>query len=110
MRLELHDAALAPEPPAGCKDGNKPDKVQRSGLSGGLRGALRSLSSATLKVRNQVEFGDISRSTAGSDVFAITHCCERANQLTPAWLFRSGRSAAARRAAPKPPCAWTVNW
>lgn len=47
MRLELHDASLVPEP-----EEDKPDssKVQRSGLSGGLRKALGSLSSATMKV------------------------------------------------------------
>lgn len=48
MRLELHDASLAPEAEDDKAGG---EKVQRSGLSGGLRKALGSLSSATMKVR-----------------------------------------------------------
>lgn len=58
LRLELHDAALAPEPVSSRKDAAG-DKVQRSGLSGGLRKALGSLSSATLKRT----FGDGSKSS-----------------------------------------------
>ena len=49
MRLELHDAALAPGP---AEDNTSAvGDRQRSGLTGGLRKALGSLSSATMMVR-----------------------------------------------------------
>ena len=48
MRLELHDSALGPEP---SEDAAAVGTArQRSGLGGGLRKALGSLSSATMKV------------------------------------------------------------
>ena len=49
MRLELHDAALAPGPAE--DDASAVGDRQRSGLTGGLRKALGSLSSATMKAR-----------------------------------------------------------
>jgi hypothetical protein len=48
MRLELHDAALATGPAE--DDAAAVGDRQRSGLTGGLRKALGSLSSATMKV------------------------------------------------------------
>ena len=59
MRLELHDAALAPDY-GREKEKEAAVKVQRSGLSGRLRGALSSLSSGSLKARLR-DAGSISR-------------------------------------------------
>lgn len=61
MRLELHDAALSPEwrgkqralaAEKMAVRGDGAARVQRSGLSGRLQGALSALSSSSAKVLN----------------------------------------------------------